>query len=488
MSDPWLLISFGLYLAAIGVIAIAAWRHTRGLDDFILGGRRLGPWVAALSAGASDMSGWLLLGLPGFAYTAGMESAWLGLGLALGTWINWRLLAPRLRALSEAAGNALTIPEYLHRRFGERGHALPLVSALIILLFFLIYTASGLVAAGKLFETVLGIPYLYAVSLGLFTILLYTMAGGFLAVSWTDALQAGLMFAALLVVPLLGLLHDGLQQPALPAGYWHMLSDATGQPLGWIAILSLLGWGLGYLGQPHILARFKAVRLHGDIHRARRIGTTWVIAALIGATVVGLTGRLWFPSNLPGGDAEKIFLVMTGELLTPLLAGLVLAAVLAAIMSTADSQLLVASTALSKDLVGQLNPALPASTLLRLGRVAVALLGLSAWWIASDPNSQVLVLVAYAWAGFGASFGPVLLLSLYWPRMNASGALAGILAGGLTVILWRNLSGGLFDLYELVPGFAAGLLAAIATTLLSRAPSAEVLALFQRGIAHRVTD
>jgi len=477
MPDAILLLSFGLYLLAVTVIALAAWRRTRQLDDFVLGGRSLGPWVAALSAGASDMSGWLLLGLPGYAYTAGMEAAWLGLGLALGTWINWRILAPRLRAMSAAAGNALTVPEYLHRRFGGRSPALSLVSAVVILLFFLIYTASGLVAAGKLFETVFGIPYALAVGLGLLAILLYTMAGGFLAVSWTDALQAGLMFVALVTVPLLAVLLGDSGGSELDPAYWDWLSDSNGEPLSLISIGSLLGWGLGYLGQPHILARFKAVRRPDKIPLARRIATGWALVTLAGATLVGLVGRLWFPIELPGGDPERIFLIMTGELLPPLLAGLVLAAVLAAIMSTADSQLLVAATALSNDLVGQLRPGLADSTLLRLGRGAVLVLGLGAGWIASDADSQVLDLVAYAWAGFGASFGPVLLLSLYWPRMNGSGALAGILAGGLVVVVWDRLDGGLFDLYELVPGFAAGLLAVVLVSLVTRAPDKAVASL-----------
>lgn len=482
MASPAVLISFCLYLAAVAMIAWFAWHRTRDLGDFVLGGRSLGPWVAALSAGASDMSGWLLLGLPGYAYAAGMEAAWLGLGLAIGTWVNWRVLAPRLRALSEAADNALTVPEYLHKRFGAGGHALPLVCAAIILLFFLIYTASGLVAAGKLFETVFGISYHWAVTLGLFTILLYTMAGGFLAVSWTDALQAGLMFAALVAVPVLALLLGDIGAAEVSAGYWGLFSHASGEPLGLIAIGSLLGWGLGYLGQPHILARFKAVRLHGDIRLARRIATGWVVVTLVGATVVGLIGRLWFPAEIPGGDAEKVFLVLTGEVLPPLLGGLVLAAVLAAIMSTADSQLLVASTALSKDLVGQLRPATSDRTLLHIGRLAVAGLGLAAWWIAWDSDSRVLDLVAYAWAGFGASFGPVLLLSLYWRRMNAAGALAGILAGGLTVVVWRQLAGGWFELYELVPGFVIGLAATWLVTLLTPPPTPLVAALFERGV------
>jgi sodium/proline symporter len=477
-----LIASFALYLGVVAVIAWLAWRRTHGMDDFVLGGRQLGPGLAALSAGASDMSGWLLLGLPGYAYAAGMEAAWLGLGLALGTWLNWRLVAPRLRRLSEASGNALTVPEYLHNRFGTRHSALALVSALVILAFFLVYTASGLVAAGKLFESVFAIPYQQAVTLGLLTILLYTVAGGFLAVSWTDALQAGLMLAALVAVPVLALLLGDLNAAELSAGYWGLFSDASGEPLGLITIGSLLGWGLGYLGQPHILARFKAVRHVAEIPRARRIATAWVIITLTGATLVGLAGRLWFPLDLPGGDPEKIFLLLSTELLPPLLAGLVLAAVLAAIMSTADSQLLVASSALSKDLYGRLRPASSDARLLALGRLAVVLLGALAWWIASDRNSGVLELVAYAWAGFGASFGPVLLLSLYWARMNAAGALAGILAGSVTVVLWRHLDGGLFELYELVPGFIAGLAGSVLGSLLSAPPPEAVMRHFRRAL------
>jgi sodium/proline symporter len=459
-------LTFAVYLALMLGIGYFAWRRTDNLSDFVLGGRRLGSWVAALSASASDMSGWLLLGLPGFAYLSGLESLWLAGGLLLGTWLNWRLVAARLREASERAGNALTLPEYLANRFADDSGLIRSVSAIFILLFFLFYTSSGLVAGGKLFEAVFGLPYVWAVAAGALTIILYTAFGGFLAVSWTDLVQGLLMAAALVAVPLMAL-HGGTGQGDLariPADLLDPFTDNQGQPLGWIAIVSLLAWGLGYFGQPHILARFKAVRSVQLIPRARRIAVSWVALTLSAACLVGLSGIASF--NPPLADPEKVFIHLVDLLFNPFIAGICLAAILAAIMSTADSQLLVASSAFTGDLYKTLlRRGARDRELVIVGRLAVLGIALLAFLLALDPQSQVLDLVAYAWAGFGAAFGPAILLSLYWPGMTRWGALGGILAGGITVVVWKQLEGGIFELYEILPGMLASFLVILLVSL-----------------------
>lgn len=475
---------FILYLLGMIVIGWIAYRRTHNLPDYILGGRRLGRWVAALSAGASDMSGWLLLGLPGYAYAAGLEASWLVVGLLAGTWLNWSLVARRLRVYSEVAGNALTMPEFFEQRFGDRSHLLRIIAACFILLFFLFYASSGLVAGGKLFETVFGLPYHWAVVAGASTILVYTFMGGFLAVSWTDLAQGLLMAAALLVVPVMAITATGgwsatmagisEQNPAL-------LSPVTGldgHRIGVFAAISLLGWGLGYFGQPHILARFKAIRTADEIAPARRIAVGWTTLTLIGGTLVGLAAIRYLEPTLEGADTEKVFMLLVNALFHPLIAGLLLAAILAAIMSTADSQLLVSSAVLSEDFYkALLRPSASQRELVAIGRAAVIAIALGAGGLAMNPESKVLDLVAYAWAGFGAAFGPTLILSLYWSRMNRAGALAGIVVGGLCVVVWKQLkngSGGIFDLYELVPAFVMSLAAIVVVSLMTSRPTAAV--------------
>lgn len=467
--------SFIVYLAAVLAIGVIAYRRTRDFSDYILGGRRLGSTVTALSAGASDMSGWLLLGLPGYAYLAGFEAAWIALGLLIGTWLNWRLVAARLRRATEAAGDALTLPAYFEGRFGDRTRLVRPVAAFFILLFFTFYTSAGLVAGGKLFSAVFGVAYEWAVLIGAATIVAYTLLGGFLAVSWTDVVQGLLMAAALVLVPAAAVMHAGgvegmlaAMQSANPA----LLDPFTGRdgaPLGVIAVVSLLGWGLGYFGQPHILARFMAIRSATQLPHARRLGMTWVTIALAGALTVGLAGVPALDPPLTGADTEKVFIELVGLLLHPVLAGFCLAAILAAIMSTADSQLLVASSALSEDFyrVVARRPVEPRRGVW-LGRAAVIVVSAAALLFALDPESKVLDLVAYAWAGFGAAFGPAILLSLYWPRMTGGGALAGIVTGGATVIVWKQLSGGIFEIYEIVPGFLLSMLAIVAASLIEQ--------------------
>lgn len=475
-------VAFAVYVGLLLAIGALAYRHTRDVADYVIGGRRLGRWVAALSAGASDMSGWLLLGLPGFAYAAGLEAFWIAAGLLAGTWLNWRLVAARLRAYSEAARNSVTLPEFLEHRFADGTRLLRILSALFILLFFLFYTSSGLVAGGKLFAAAFGMPYVWAVILGAGCILVYTAVGGFLAVSWTDVLQGLLMLIALVLVPVLAIQALGgwsatwseVERDA--PGLLRLFHDAAGEPLGWIAILSLAGWGLGYFGQPHILARFKAIRSPRAVPGARHIAVTWTFLTLAGALLVGLTGIAYLDTPLTGADTEKVFIVLVDALFHPLVAGLFLAAILAAIMSTADSQLLVASVALAEDLYKALfRRQAGMGERMRVGRLAVVVIALAALGLALDPDSQVLELVAYAWAGFGAAFGPTVILALYWRRMTCLGALAGVLTGGLTVVVWKQLSGGLFDLYELVPGFLLSTLAIVAASLLGRPPPAAVV-------------
>ncbi|GGB50811.1 sodium:proline symporter [Oceanisphaera marina] len=463
--------TFLVYLIGMMAIGYYAYKRTANSADYFLGGRSLGPWPAAISAGASDMSGWLLLGLPGFAYAAGLQSLWLAGGLLLGTWANWLFCAKRLRTYTLEVNDAITIPEYLSRRFEDNSKLLQIISALVILLFFLFYTSSGLVAGGKLFETVFGLDYQIAVILGTLCIVSYTMFGGFLAVSWTDLVQGLMMAAALLIVPIaamqggFGQLESDLNNlnPEL-LSLWH---DMDGEPLSVIAIVSLAAWGLGYFGQPHILARFNATRSNKDITTARRIAVTWSFLSMAGAVMVGLVGLLYVQNNLGGelADAETIFMVLVNAVFHPVIAGILLAAILAAIMSTADSQLLVSSSALAEDFYKQMFPNTSARSLVNIGRFAVVALSLVALMLAMNPDSTVLGLVSYAWAGFGAAFGPTLLLSLYWRNMNRNGALAGVLVGGITVVVWKQLTGGIFDLYEIVPGF---LFATLAIVVLSK--------------------
>jgi sodium/proline symporter len=481
--------TFFVYLALMLGIGIWAYRSTKSSSGYFLGGRSLGAWPAALSAGASDMSGWLLLGLPGFAFASGVEALWLAGGLLAGTWLNWLLVAKRLRTYSYSASDALTIPEFFANRFGDRRHLLQAVSAFFILLFFLFYTSSGLVAGGKLFETVFGLDYRTAVIVGTLFVVSYTLFGGFLAVSWTDLVQGLLMAAALLIVPVWAISADGGVGPMLAAveqnhpqllTLWH---DNQGEPLSVIAIISLAAWGLGYFGQPHILARFAGIRGKAEVPTARRIAVVWSALSMAGAILVGLAGVAYVDNHLGGqlADAETIFMVLVNALFHPVIAGILLAAILAAIMSTADSQLLVSSSALAEDFYKQLlRKDAGQREVVLIGRLAVVSLAGVALLLAFDPESTVLALVGYAWAGFGAAFGPVLLLSLYWRRMNWAGAFAGVLTGGITVVVWKQISGGLFDLYEIVPGVVFASIAIVIASLVTAPPSATIREGFER--------
>ncbi len=471
--------TFIAYLIGMLAIGVIAYKRTSSSSDYFLGGRSLGPWPAALSAGASDMSGWLLLGLPGYAYAAGFEAFWLAGGLLIGTWANWFINAKRLRTYSITT-DALTLPEFLSRRFQDNSKLIQTISAFFILLFFLFYTSSGLVAGGKLFETVFGLDYSVAVVIGTVCVVSYTLFGGFLAVSWTDLVQGLLMSAALLIVPLAAM-DGGFGQltsdlSAINPELLTLWNDTKGEPLTAIAIISLAAWGLGYFGQPHILARFKATRSNKDLTTARRIAVVWTGLSMFGAMLVGLVGLIYTTNS--GGelaDGEKIFMLLVNAMFHPVIAGILLAAILAAIMSTADSQLLVSSSALAEDFYKQVfNKNATQQQVVMVGRVAVIGLSLVALFLAMNPDSSVLGLVSYAWAGFGAAFGPAIVLSLYWAGMNRNGALAGIVVGGITIVVWKQLTGGWFDVYEIVPGIIFSTIAIVAVSKISGEPSVEV--------------
>ncbi|KEI71487.1 sodium/proline symporter PutP [Endozoicomonas elysicola] len=486
-SSSAILITFIAYLALMLFIGFLAWKRTSNSEDYFLGGRTLGPWPAALSAGASDMSGWLLLGLPGYAFAAGFEAFWLAGGLLLGTWLNWLLMAKRLRVYSEAAGNSVTLPEFFTNRFRDHSKMLQVVSAFFILLFFLFYTSSGLVAGGKLFETVFGIDYSIAVIVGTLCIISYTLFGGFLAVSWTDLIQGLLMAAALLIVPIIALQSGSSDQSLLTLvenHNPHLLnpwSSADGEALTWIAILSLVAWGFGYFGQPHILARFAGIRSQSDVPTARRIAVIWSGLSMAGAILVGLAGLTYLNDQGSAlADGETIFMVLVNAIFHPVIAGILLAAILAAIMSTADSQLLVSSSALAEDFYKDiLKKDATSEQVMLVGRLAVIAIALVALFLAFDPDSSVLGLVSYAWAGFGAAFGPALLFSMFWKRMNRFGALAGIVVGGVTVVVWKQLSGGIYDLYEIVPGILFASVAIVIISLITKAPDEEITKEFE---------
>ncbi|WP_129669476.1 sodium/proline symporter PutP [Phytoactinopolyspora endophytica] len=468
--------TFVVYLIAMVAIGIWVYRRTHSFTDFALGGRKLNAPTAALSAQASDMSGWLLLGLPGAVYAAGIGATWIAVGLAVGTYLNWKFVAPRLRTYTERAKDAVSLSAYLEERFEDRTRMLRIVSAAVIVVFFTVYVASGLVAGGVLFEEMFGMNFELAVTISAAVIVVYTFLGGFLAVSLTDAIQGTLMFLALLAIPLVGIgllggfgaLNDALndQKPdLLDMGAEASFADGTwadGGSLSVIAVVSLLAWGLGYFGQPHILARFMGIRSVGDITVARRIGTSWALVTLAGASLVGLVGIAQLDEPLE--NQETVFIALTEQMLDPWLAGIILAAVLAAIMSTADSQLVVSSTALTEDFYRAfLNRQASNMTLVWVGRLTVTGVAVVAYVIALG-GGAVLEIVSYAWAGFGAAFGPVIILSLFWPRMTGAGAMAGIVGGALTVVLWEHVDpymGPFEGIYEIIPGVLLATVAAL---------------------------
>jgi sodium/proline symporter len=469
------LVTFAAYLAAMLVLGIIAYRSTTNLSDYVLGGRSLGPGVAALSAGASDMSGWLLLGLPGAVYVSGLSELWIGVGLVVGAFLNWVFIAGRLRRFTALAHDSLTIPDFLEHRFGDRSRLLRIISAVVILVFFTLYISAGLVGGGLLFQNSFGMEYQTAVWVGAIVIISYTFLGGFLAVSWTDFAQGILMFLTLLVVPMFvvvlvggwGSVHSGVV--SVDPSHTTILKGMT-----FLGMISLLAWGLGYFGQPHILARFMALRSERDVPRATLIGMSWMVLALIGAVATGYLGIAYF-ADAPIADGETVLIELIRALFNPWVAGVLMAAILAAIMSTIDSQLIVSASAITNDFYrGMVRSGASATELVWISRAAVIGVSVIALLLAMDPEAGVLDLVSYAWGGFGAAFGPVIILSLYWSRMNRNGALAGMVVGALTVILWKELSGGVFDVYELLPGFLLATVAIVVVSQLTGRPSVEV--------------
>ena len=480
LSTP-MLVMFGIYILAMLGIGFAAYRYTNNLSDYILGGRSLGSFVTALSAGASDMSGWLLMGLPGALYFSGLSEGWIAVGLILGAYGNWKLVAGRLRAYTERSGNALTLPDFFYNRFEDKERILRVFSAAVILVFFAIYSASGIVAGARLFESLFGIDYHVALFAGAAATITYTLVGGFLAVSWTDTVQASLMIVALLITPVAVITGAGGWQESVEAirnadpSYLDPFKGASA-----IGIISLLAWGLGYFGQPHILCRFMAAESVAAIPKARRIGMTWMILCLAGAMAVGFFGIAYFAEHpeLAGpvvANHERVFIILAHLLFNPWSAGVLLAAILAAVMSTLSCQLLVCSSALTEDFYKPFfRKNASEKELVWVGRLTLLLVSFIAIGLAYNPDSRVLGLVSYAWAGFGSAFGPVVILALYWKRMTRNGALAGMVAGAVTVIAWKELAGS--ALYEMVPGVIAALLGIIVVSLLDKAPSANMLA------------
>ncbi|MCL2872329.1 MAG: sodium/proline symporter PutP [Betaproteobacteria bacterium] len=483
--DSQIVVTFFIYIVAMLVLGFMGWWQTNNLSDYILGGRRLGALVTALSAGASDMSGWLLMGLPGAVFLSGVSESWIAIGLIIGAWCNWRWVAGRLRVFTEMSGNALTLPDYLANRFEDKTHMLRLFSALVILVFFTLYCASGVVAGARLFENMFGLSYQTAIWVSAAATISYVLIGGFLAVSWTDTVQASLMITALLLAPVMVIAAGNGVTPSVELIhsinplYTDMLRN-----LDAIAIISLMAWGLGYFGQPHILVRFMAARSLAEIKPARRIGMTWMILCLAGAVAVGFFGIAYFQlhpeqATMVKGNPETVFISLSLLLFNPWIAGMLLAAILAAVMSTLSCQLLVCSSALTGDIYRVfLRRNASSRELVNIGRLMVLAVALVAIWLASDPDSRVLKMVSYAWAGFGAAFGPVILISLFWRRMTRNGALAGMLVGAITVIVWKQ--GGYFGLYEIVPGFILCALAIVVFSLFGKTPTESMKATFEK--------
>ncbi|MDL0109471.1 sodium/proline symporter PutP [Campylobacter felis] len=466
-------ITFIAYSALMLFIGFYFYRKNKSTEDYFLGGRSLGPVVSALSAGASDMSGWLLMGLPGALYVSGFVESYIAIGLSIGAFLNWVFVAKRLRIYTSVIANSITIPDYFETRFDDDKHILRIVCAIVILVFFTFYVSSGLVGGAKLFESTFGIDYTYALTTGTIIIVLYTFLGGYKAVCWTDMIQGLLMMSALIIVPLVMLSNLGGYEAAISIVQEIKPQNLSmGEGVSALAIISALAWGLGYFGQPHILVRFMSIRSTKEIPTATFVGISWMVISLIGACFIGILGIAYVHKfNLTLQDPEKIFIVMSQLLFNPWIAGILLSAILAAIMSTASSQLLVSSSTLAEDFYRRIFKQDASSQIvMRLGRIGVLLVALIAFLISTDKNSSVLSIVAYAWAGFGASFGSVMLFSLFWSKMTRMGAIAGMVTGAVVVVAWKNyLAGALnFPIYEIVPGFVCASLVIIIVSLMTK--------------------
>ena len=503
-----ILIAMVCYMAVvIGIGIYFAKRSNQSSEDYFLGGRSLGPWVTAMSAEASDMSGWLLMGLPGVAYWCGLsDAAWTSIGLALGTYINWLLVAKRLRRYSSVAGDAITLPDFFSNRFHEKKKVIMTLAALFILIFFTVYASSCFVTCGKLFSTLFGASYQSMMIAGALFVVIYTFLGGFLAESASDFMQAVVMIFALTVILITGTLAAGGLQAVVDnakniPGFFTFFGIASpsvdangiqqvanGAPVfgeagsyGFLTIISTLSWGLGYFGMPQVLLRFMAIRKTDELVRARRIATVWVVISLTAAVLIGLMGRAMFPVhetlNTASG-AENVFIVLSRHLLPPLLAGLVMAGILAATISSSDSYLLIAASAVSLNIFkGILKKDASDKQVMTMSRVILLLIAVVGVVIAMDENSVIFTIVSFAWAGFGAVFGPIMLFSLFWKRTTQAGAVAGMVTGGVMVFLWKLVLkplGGVFGIYELFPAFVLSCLVILVVSLLTPAPSAQI--------------
>ncbi len=512
-------LSMAAYLAIILLLGAYFFKSNNSSADYFLGGRTIGPWVCAISAEASDMSGWLLMGLPGLAYATGSGIAiWTAIGLAAGTFFNWHFVSKRIRTYSEVCGNAITLPQFFTNRFRDEKRTLSIIAAFFIVIFFTLYTASGFVAAGKLFTGIFDIDYITVMLISAFVIVLYTVIGGFLAVSFSDLIQGILMFFSILIVLALGLSAAGGIAPVVSmakeipsfTSLFYYDNNGVSTPFSPIGIISELAWGLGYCGMPHILVRFMAVRSPKELKRSKTIAMVWVLISLFAALAIGIVGRALFFT--PEFDSEQIFIKMTLKLLPPILAGVVLSGVLAAAMSTADSQLLVTASAITEDIVRPAFKDISAKKLVWLGRLVVIGIALVACVLALDPTSSVFKIVSNAWAGFGAAFGPMVVLSLYWKRITKNGALAGMITGGgsiIILVLLKTIAGkgsftipqsvllslpqaltdptGLYNTllstYELLWGFILATIAIVVTSLLDKEPAKDVVEEFDKVVA-----
>ncbi len=492
--DKWIILVAMLgYMALVIVIGLIYAKRNQNTEQFFLGGRSLGPWVTAMSAEASDMSGWLLMGLPGVAYISGFSEAfWTALGLGIGTYLNWKIVAVRLRKYSQVANNSITLPDFLSNRFKDNKKILMNISAIIILLFFTIYVATGFVACGKLFNSIFGIDYTLMMLVSAAVIVIYTIIGGFLAESTTDFIQGILMCISLAIVLIVGVVAAGgvkdvianiKQMPGfLNINQIFSFKDQTAAPFGFLAIISTLAWGLGYFGMPHVLLRFMAIRSSKELKKSRIVATTWVIISLFSAVCLGLVGAAVFPhagaNGLISGNHETIFIQMSIKLLPAVIAGIMMSGIMAATMSTSDSQLLITASAVSQNIYkGFLNKKASDKNVMWVSRITIIIVTVIAAILALNENSSIFRLVSYAWAGFGAAFGPVILFSLFWKRMTLAGAVSGVIAGGGMVILWKNVISKLasyLNIYELLPAFIFACIVIVVVSLLTKEPSKEI--------------
>lgn len=492
-----------VYLGCMLYVGYRCSKNNNDSADFYLGGRKLGPLVTAMSAEASDMSSWLLMGLPGLAYLTGVADAgWTAIGLAIGTYLNWRIVAKRIRRYTHVAGNSITLPSFFSNRYRDEKKILQSIGAIFIVIFFIPYTASGFAACGKLFSSLFGINYQVAMVISALIIVGYTTLGGFLAASTTDFIQSIIMSIALIIVFIFGINVAGgvsavVENAQSLPGYLTMHTtydpvSGTEQPYPIISIVSMIAWGLGYFGMPHILLRFMAIEDEEKLKLSRRVATGWVVISLAVAVLIGIIGLAMTAAGelIPlEGSASETIIVKIADLMSQhgvlpaLLAGTILAGILASTMSTADSQLLAASSSVSSDLLGDfLKKKTGKKGSMFADRITLLIIALVAVFLARDPNSSVFNIVSFAWAGFGAVFGPVVLFALFWKRSNWQGALAGMISGGAMVFIWKYLVrplGGAWDIYELLPAFLVSCAAIVLVSLLTKAPSKEIVEEFE---------